>query len=86
MIPVKNVTTVKLLECCACSLMLQPPLPHYFLGALSLAAPLHFRLSLQAFLGHKPAFPSVQLLMQLRSDPRLQKLGLVRASIAYTDK
>lgn len=71
---------------CLQPLMLQPARSHYFLGTLSVAVLLHFRLRLQVYLGYKPAFPSVQLLMQLCSDPWLQELGLISTVVAYTDK
>lgn len=58
---------------CLQPLMLHPALSHYFLGTLSLAVLLHFRLRVQVLLGCKPAFPSVQILMQLCSDPWLQE-------------
>lgn len=70
---------------CLQALMLQPALPHYFLGTLALAVLLHFRLRLQVFLGCKPAFPSVQRLVQLCSDPWLQELGLRSTIVAYAD-
>lgn len=81
-------TTVKILERCWQPPMLQPPLSHYFLGTLFLSVLLQFRLRSEqsVFPGSKPAFPSVHLHMQLRSDPWLQELGLVSTVVAYTDK